>query len=78
MKALVSINFALELDDEDDLVTLAQTMDASLFNAIKEHMTRRDGWQDFVELAELAGIVDWYGATISIKKPVLEGVEDGE
>lgn len=74
MKALISIQFALELDSEDDLVTLAQNLDQSMYESIHRHVTTD---QDLVELMEIGGVIDWYGATVSIKRPVFESVEGG-
>jgi len=76
MKALVSINFALELDDEDDLTTLAAGIDESMYQAIVKHVHQNSqDWRDFIETAEDDGVIDWYGATISIKRSVVNGVE---
>lgn len=77
MKALISIQFAIELDDEDDLILMAQTVDEGLRKSIEEHL---QGGMDrgAVELLELGGMVDWYGATVSIKRPVFDMVGGGD
>lgn len=77
MKALVSIQFAIELDDEDQLVEMAQALDASLRQSIENHIALgmdRDG----VELLEIGGMIDWYGANVAIKRPVFAGVGGDE
>ena len=78
MKALVSIQFALELDDEDQLTQLAQTLDESLFESIKDHLARGTLDQGAVELLELGGLIDWYGASVAIKRPVFETAIGGD
>lgn len=77
MKALVSIQFALELDDEDQLVELAQKLDLGLRQSIENHLA--EGWdRGAVELFEIGGMIDWYGASVAVKRPVFAGVEGGE
>lgn len=77
MKALVSIQFALELDDEDQLVTLARTMDESMYESIKRWLSSGIVDKDTVELMEIGGVIDWYGASVSIKRPVFADLEVG-
>lgn len=77
MKALVSIQFALEIEDEDDLVTIAQNIDASMKDAIRRYLESGVD-KDTVELMELGGMVDWYGATVAVKKPVFGAMEGGD
>lgn len=81
MKALVSIQFALELDDEDDLVSLVQSVDQGMRDAIARHLESGVD-RDAIEFMELGGMVDWYGVAVSTKKPVfgneLAGQEGGE
>lgn len=78
MKALVSIAFALEIDDEDDLITIAQSIDKGLRDSIMGRL--HDGLidQGAIELLEIGGAIDWYGASVSIKKPVFDSVGGGE
>lgn len=78
MKALVSINFALEMDDEDDLMLLARTIDESMYESIVKNVRRNSkDWQEFVEEAEGDGLIDWYGVSISLKRGVLDGIQEG-
>jgi len=76
MKALVTIAFALEVDDEDDLTVLARNLDESLYQAVVKGMhTQTSGFQEFVTEAEGDGKIDWYGATIALKRSVFDGIE---
>lgn len=73
MKALCMISFALELENEDDLQEFAKNIDESLYKSVRSHFEA--GMVEYVSAAELDGKIDWYGATICLKKPVFEGVE---
>lgn len=78
MKALVSIQFAIELDDEDELVTLAQQIDSGLYESITQRYAEQLIDKDSVELLEIGGLIDWYGASVAVKRPVFAGIEGGE
>jgi hypothetical protein len=77
MKALVSIQFAIELDDEDQLVELAQMLDRGLRGSIENHLAAGMD-RGAVELFEIGGMIDWYGASVAVRRSVFAGVEGGE
>lgn len=68
------ISFALEVENEDGLQALVQNIDEGLYNSIRAHF--KADMADFVSAAELDGKIDWYGAAISLKRHVFEGVEE--
>lgn len=77
MKALISISFALEIESEDDLTVIARILDESMYQAIKAGLQERGpDWKENVNSLEEAGLIDWYGVAISLKRPALEGVEE--
>ena len=76
MKALVTIAFAVEIE-EDDLTELARTLDESIYDAIKERFDEKR-INDVIEQGEIEKRFDWYGATISIRRPVFEGMVESE
>ena len=69
MKALVTLSFAVTLEDEDALTELARSLDESIFQAITSHLPELDG----VDVAALEDdhLIDWYGATISMKRSIV-------
>lgn len=76
MKALVSINFALEIEDEDDLMILVRNIDESMRESIVNRtQSNSEDLNEFIEEAEVGGRIDWYGATVSLKRPVLNYAE---
>jgi cytidylate kinase len=79
MKALVSINFALEIDDEDELTELAGNIDGSMREAVtRAAAANEDDLNDFIRISEIAGKIDWYGASITLRKPVLDAARGGD
>lgn len=69
MKALVTLSFAVELADEDALAELARGLDESLFQSITKNLHKLDGVD--VEALENDHLIDWYGATISVKRSIV-------
>lgn len=72
VKALVTIAFALKISDEDELVELTQSLDQSLRTAIANHYT--PAMHAFLEAGEDGDLVDWYGAVVTLKKPVFSEI----
>ena len=68
MKALVQIAFAIEVINEDGLLEMAKAIDESMRVSIAEHFSPEKA-ADVTDL-ENKDLIDWYGATITVKKPV--------
>jgi hypothetical protein len=70
MKTLVTISFALDLD-EDELVDFVRKMDQGIYEGIKAKV---DLIPDGTTASDLDELIDWYGASFTPRRSILEGI----
>ena len=71
-KVLVTIAFALAIEDEADIGLFAQSMDDNLRRTIADLYTPENA--AVMQQGEQENLIDWYGATIAIRRSVFEEV----
>lgn len=66
-KTLLTISFAIDLD-EDALVELANSVEDSMRKGIEELVA---SWPADAPLALISDSIDFYGATLTLRRPIL-------
>lgn len=72
MKALVSIQFAVTVDDDAELAELVRGIDQSVYGSIVGQFSPEKAEQ--VAILEEENCIDWYGTSVCLKRPVFQGL----
>ena len=73
-KTLLTVSYALEVD-EDELGEFAIALEKSIKKGIRQAIAESGREITSEDVETLEGLVDYYGATLTLKQPLFEGME---
>ena len=73
-KTLLTISYALELD-EDEMAGFLQNVERGVKKGIRQAIVESGREITTEDVETLEGLVDFYGATLTLKQPLFEGME---